>query len=275
MTARRAAAGWTLASLLVVAWALGPVLWVASLSLRQGDDLAGGRFWPRAWSLEGYRAVLQTPLFTRALWNSVGVSLLSTALSVALATLAAYAIVRLEFPGKRLVLGGALAIAMFPVVALVGPLFDLWRTLGLYDTWAGLVLPYLSFTLPLSLWVLTATFRELPWELEEAAQLDGATPWQAFRLVSVPLAAPGVFTAAILTFLFAWNDFAFGIALTSTDRARTVPAALAFFTGASQFQEPAVAISAAAVVVTVPVIALVLAFQRRIVAGLTSGAVKG
>lgn len=275
MTARRAAAGWTLASLLVVAWALGPVLWVASLSLRQGDDLAGGRFWPRAWSLEGYRAVFQTPLFTRALWNSVGVSLLSTALSVALATLAAYAIVRLEFPGKRLVLGGALAIAMFPVVALVGPLFDLWRTLGLYDTWAGLVLPYLSFTLPLSLWVLTATFRELPWELEEAAQLDGATPWQAFRLVSVPLAAPGVFTAAILTFLFAWNDFAFGIALTSTDRARTVPAALAFFTGASQFQEPAVAISAAAVVVTVPVIALVLAFQRRIVAGLTSGAVKG
>jgi multiple sugar transport system permease protein len=275
VTARRAAAGWTLASLLVVAWALGPVLWVASLSLRQGDDLAGGRFWPRAWSLDGYRAVFQTPLFTRALWNSIGVSLVATALSVALATLAAYAIVRLEFPGKRLVLGGALAIAMFPVVALVGPLFDLWRTLGLYDTWAGLVLPYLSFTLPLSLWVLTATFRELPWELEEAAQLDGATPWQAFRLVSVPLAAPGVFTAAILTFLFAWNDFAFGIALTSTDRARTVPAALAFFTGASQFQEPAVAISAAAVVVTVPVVALVLAFQRRIVAGLTSGAVKG
>jgi multiple sugar transport system permease protein len=272
---RRAAAGWTLAALLVVAWSLGPVLWILSLSLRQGDDLSGGRFWPRAWSLDGYRAVFQTPLFTRALWNSVGISLLATALSVALATLAAYAIVRLEFPGRRLVLGGALAVAMFPVVALVGPLFDLWRTLGLYDTWAGLVLPYLSFTLPLSLWVLTATFRELPWELEEAAQLDGATAWQAFRLVSVPLAAPGVFTAAILTFLFAWNDFAFGIALTSTDRARTVPAALAFFTGASQFQEPAVAISAAAVVVTVPVVALVLAFQRRIVAGLTSGAVKG
>ncbi|HEY7726242.1 MAG TPA: carbohydrate ABC transporter permease, partial [Anaeromyxobacteraceae bacterium] len=184
-------------------------------------------------------------------------------------------IVRLEFPGKRLVLGGALAIAMFPVVSLVGPLFDLWRTVGLYDTWPGLVLPYLSFTLPLSIWVLSAFFGEIPRELEEAAQIEGATPWQTFRKVTVPLAAPGVSTAAVLAFLSAWNDFVFGISLTSTDRARTVPAALAFFTGASQFQEPAAEIAAAAVVVTVPVIALVLAFQRRIVAGLTAGAVKG
>ena len=133
----------------------------------------------------------------------------------------------------------------------------------------------MSFTLPLSIWVLSAFFREIPWELEQAAQMDGATPWQAFRKVIVPLAAPGVFTAAILTFFFAWNDFVFGISLTSTDDARPVPAALAFFTGASNFQHPAAAISAAAVVVTVPVIVLVLLFQRRIVAGLTSGAVKG
>ena len=169
----------------------------------------------------------------------------------------------------------ALAVAMFPVIALVGPLFDVWRVAGLYDTWAGLAIPYLSFTLPLSVWVLTAHFRALPWELEEAARMDGATRWQAFRRVMVPLAAPGVGTAAILTFLFAWNDFVFGISLTSTDRARTVPAALAFFTGASQFQDPAAPIAAAAVVVTVPVAAVVLLFQRRIVAGLTAGAVKG
>jgi multiple sugar transport system permease protein len=164
---------------------------------------------------------------------------------------------------------------MFPVIALVGPLFDLWRTVGLYDTWPGLVIPYLSFTLPLSIWVLTAHFRQLPWELEEAALMDGATLWQAFRKVMIPLAAPGVATAAILTFLFAWNDFVFGISLTSTDRARPVPAALAFFTGESQFQDPTTAVAAAAVVVTIPVVALVLLFQRRIVSGLTSGAVKG
>jgi multiple sugar transport system permease protein len=173
------------------------------------------------------------------------------------------------------VLATALAVAMFPVVSIVGPLFDIWRSVGLYDTWAGLVIPYLSFTLPLSIWVLTSFFRQLPWELEEAAAMDGATPWQAFTKVIVPLAIPGVVTTAILTFLFAWNDFVFGISLTSTDRARNVPAALAFFTGASQFQHPAAAIAAAAVVVTVPVVVLVLLFQARIVAGLTSGAVKG
>jgi multiple sugar transport system permease protein len=226
-------------------------------------------------TLEHYRAVFATPLFTRALGNSVGIALIATALSIALATCAAYALARLPFRGKRLVLGLALGIAMFPVVALVGPLFDLWRTVGLYDTWLGLILPDLSFTLPLAIWVLSAHFRELPWELEEAALVDGATPWQAFYKIAVPLAAPGVLTAALLTFFFAWNDFAFGISLTSTDRARTVPAALAFFTGASQFEQPTGAIAAAAVVVTVPVVILVLLFQRRIVAGLTAGAVKG
>jgi multiple sugar transport system permease protein len=258
-----------------VLYALLPVAWIVSLSLKEGDDIRNHAFWPRALTLDNYRDVFETPLFVAALRNSIGISLLATALSVTLATLAAYAIARLRFPGKKGVLAVALAISMFPVVALVGPLFDLWRSIGLYDTWLGLVIPYVSFTLPLSIWVLAAFFRELPWELTRAAEMDGATPWQAFRKVIVPLAAPGVFTAAIVTFLFAWNDFVFGISLTSTDRARPVPAALAFFTGASQFQQPAAAIAAAAVVVTLPVVAIVLAFQRRIVAGLTSGAVKG
>ncbi len=132
------------------------------------------------------------------------------------ATFAAYAIARLEFKGKKLVLSLALAIAMFPVVSLVGPLFDMWRTFGLFNTWPGLIIPYMSFTLPLAIWTLSAFFREIPWEMEQAAQVDGATSWQAFRKVIVPLAAPGVFTAAILTFFFAWNEFVFGISLTST-----------------------------------------------------------
>ncbi len=191
------------------------------------------------------------------------------------ATLAAYAIARLEFRGKKLVLSMALAIAMFPVVSLVGPLFDMWRTFGIYDTWPGLIIPYMSFTLPLAIWTLSAFFREIPWEMEQAAQVDGATSWQAFRKVIVPLAAPGVFTAAILTFFFAWNDFLFAISLTSTNDARTVPAAIAFFTGASRYELPTGAIAAASVVVTVPVIIMVLLFQRRVIAGLTAGAVKG
>jgi multiple sugar transport system permease protein len=275
MTRRGRGIGWILGSIAIVAYALLPVVWIVSLSFKRGDDVNNRQFWPRVWTVDNYRVVFETPLFTSALRNSVGISLVATILSVALATFAAYAIARLEFRGKRLVLGMALAVAMFPVVSIVGPLFNIWRVIGLYDTWPGLVIPYMSFTLPLSVWVLSAFFREIPWELEQAAQMDGATRWQAFRKIIVPLAAPGVFTAAILTFFFAWNDFVFGISLTSSDSARPVPAALAFFTGASQFQQPAAAISAAAVVVTVPVIVLVLVFQRRIVAGLTSGAVKG
>jgi multiple sugar transport system permease protein len=261
--------------IVVIVWALLPVAWILSLSFKQGDDINNKRFLPGVWTLANYRTVFRTPLFTSALRNSIGIALIATAASVLIATVAAYAIARLDFPGKKVVLSIALAIAMFPAVSLVGPLFNIWRSVGLYDTWLGLIIPYMSFTLPLSLWTLSAFFREIPWEMEQAAQIDGATPWQAFRKVIVPLAAPGVFTAAILTFFFAWNDFVFGISLTSTNAARPVPAALAFFTGASQFQQPAAAISAAAVVVTVPVVILVLLFQRRIVAGLTAGAVKG
>jgi multiple sugar transport system permease protein len=261
--------------ILVIVWTLFPVLWIVSLSFKPEATINNEKFLPDSWTLDNYRTVFDTPLFTSALRNSIVISLISTLLSVIIATVAAYAIARLDFPGKRLILSLALAIAMFPAVSLVGPLFDIWRSVGLYDTWLGLIIPYMSFTLPLSLWTLSAFFRQIPWEMEQAAQIDGATPWQAFRKVIVPLAAPGVFTAAILAFFFAWNDFVFAISLTSTNSARPVPAALAFFTGESQFQRPAAAISAAAVIVTIPVIVLVLLFQRRIVSGLTAGAVKG
>ena len=141
---------------------------------------------------------------------------------------------------------------MFPPISLVSPMFNMWRTLGIFDTWLGLIIPYMTFSLPLAIYTLSAFFREIPWELEQAAQVDGATPLQAFRRVIVPLAAPGVFTTAILVFIFCWNDFVFAISLTSTNSARTVPAAIAFFTGASQFEQPTGSIAAAAVVITIP-----------------------
>jgi multiple sugar transport system permease protein len=272
---RKGQIGWIIGAILIMFYALLPVAWIVSLSFKAGDDITNQKFWPTQWSFENYDIVFSSDLFTTALRNSVGISLIATSISVVLAMLAAYAIARLEFPGKSLILGVALAITVFPIIAIATPLFNLWRTIGLYDTWLGLIIPYLSFSLPLSIYVLSAFFREIPWEMEQAAQVDGATSWQAFRKVIVPLAAPGVFTAAILTFFAIWNDFIFGITLTSSEAARPVPAALAFFSGASTFSQPTAPIAAASVVVTVPVIILVLAFQQKIVAGLTNGAVKG
>lgn len=272
--------GTVVGCLLILVWCLLPVVWIVSLSFKSEASITNGNpgFFPASGTGAGwdnYRAVWENEQFRRAILNSIGISLIATLLSVVFATLAAYAIARLEFRGKKAVLTIALAIAMFPVVSLVGPLFDLWRATGLYDTWPGLIIPYMSFTLPLAIWTLSAFFREIPWEMEQAAQVDGATSWQAFRKVIVPLAAPGVFTAAILTFFFAWNDFVFGISLTSTENARPIPASLSFFVGADPFNRPASLLAAGAVVATIPIIVIVLIFQRKIVAGLTSGAVKG
>lgn len=266
---------WGGTSIAAVIYTLLPVIWIVSLSLKKPGDLADRRLFPNEIYWGNYQAVFGEPQFPAALWNSVGIALIATVLSVILAIFAAYAIVRLQFPGKSAVLAATLAIAMFPGVAIIGPLFNLWRYLGLFDTWVGLILPYMTFTLPLSIWTLAAFFREIPWDLDKAARVDGATPFQAFRLIIVPLAAPGVFTSAILVFIFAWNDFLFAIALTSTDAARTVPAVIAFFTGQAQFEQPTGSIAAASVVVTVPVAMMVLLFQRRLISGLTAGAVKG
>ena len=190
--------------LLILIWCLFPVAWILSLSFKSVGETAVGspQFLPKDPTFDNYKELWDWPFvgadptgvekdFQQALFNSFGISLISTVLSVILATLAAYAIARLEFRGKRLVLSLALAIAMFPVVALVGPLFDLWTRFGLFNTWPGLIIPYMSFTLPLAIWTLSAFFREIPWEMEQAAQVDGATSWQAFRKVIVPLAAPG------------------------------------------------------------------------------------
>ncbi|AIN82337.1 MULTISPECIES: carbohydrate ABC transporter permease [Corynebacterium] len=266
---------WTIGIALVVIYALVPVLWIASLSFKPTTDLHDGHFIPRNWTLDNYRGIFQTSEFTRALINSIGIGLITTLLAVIVGTMAAYAIARLEFPGKSVILGVSLLIAMFPQVSLVSPLFDIERKLGLFDTWPGLILPYITFALPMAIFILSSFFREIPWELEKAAQMDGATPFQAFRLVVAPLAIPGIVTAAILVFIFAWNDFLLAVSLTSTEAARTAPAAMANFTGSSQFEEPTGSIAAAAIVITIPIVIFVVIFQRRIVAGLTSGAVKG
>lgn len=276
-TSPRQRTAWSVINVLVIVWAVFPVWWILALSFKKPADIGtdGGSFWPTRWTFENYRGIFKTSEFTSALINSIGIAVISTAIAVVLATMAAYAVARLQFPGKRLLIGMSLLIAMFPQISLVSPLFNIERILGLFNTWLGLIIPYMTFSLPLGIYTLSAFFREIPWDLEKAAKMDGATPFQAFRRVIAPLAAPGIFTTAILVFIFCWNDFLFAISLTSTTRARTVPAAIAFFTGSSQFEQPTGSIAAAAVIITIPIVLFVLFFQRRIVSGLTSGAVKG
>ena len=271
----RRAAGWVVVDTLVLVYALLPVLWILSLSLKPTSMVKDGKLIPSSVTFENYRGIFRGNLFSSALVNSVGIGVLTTVIAVVIGGMAAYAVARLEFPGKRLLIGAVLLISMFPAISLVTPLFNIERRIGLFDTWAGLIIPYITFALPLAIYTLSAFFREIPWDLEKAAKMDGATPAQAFRKVIVPLAAPGIVTTAILVFIFAWNDLLLALSLTATRAAITAPVAIANFTGSSQFEEPTGSIAAGAMVITVPIIVFVLVFQRRIVAGLTSGAVKG
>ncbi|ROR91935.1 carbohydrate ABC transporter permease [Nocardioides aurantiacus] len=268
-------AGWAAVDLIVLLYAFIPVVWIVSLSLKGDDTLNDGNFLVRKPTGEAYSEIFANEDFVRALINSIGICVIATFVALLLGTMAAYAIARLEFPGKRTIVAMSLLISMFPQIALVTPMFKMWTTIGIFDTWLGLILPYITFALPLAIYTLSAFFREIPWELEKAAKMDGATPYQAFRKVIAPLAMPGVFTTAILVFIACWNDFLFAISLTSTNSARTVPAAMSYFTGATTFEKPVAAVAAAAVIITIPIVIFVLFFQRRIVAGLTSGAVKG
>jgi multiple sugar transport system permease protein len=272
--ARRATA-WAIIDALVLLYALFPVLWILSLSLKPTSTVKDGKLIPSSITFDNYRGIFRGNFFSSALINSVGIGLLTTVIAVVVGAMAAYAVARLDFPGKRVLIGAVLLISMFPAISLVTPLFDIERRIGLFDTWPGLIVPYIAFALPLAIYTLSAFFREIPWDLEKAAKIDGATPGQAFRKVIAPLAAPGIVTAAILVFIFAWNDLLLALSLTATKAAITAPVAIANFTGSSQFEEPTGSIAAGAMVITVPIIVFVLVFQRRIVAGLTSGAVKG
>jgi multiple sugar transport system permease protein len=269
------ASGWAVINILVIIYALFPVLWILSLSLKPTSSVKDGKLIPAEITFDNYNAIFQGGAFSSALINSIGIGLITTAIAVVIGGMAAYAVARLDFPGKQLLIWVALLIAMFPHISLVTPIFNIERAIGLFDTWPGLIIPYITFALPLAIYTLSAFFREIPWDLEKAAKMDGATPGQAFRKVIAPLAAPGIVTAAILVFIFAWNDLLLALSLTATERAITAPVAIANFTGSSQFEEPTGSIAAGAMIITIPIIIFVLIFQRRIVAGLTSGAVKG
>jgi multiple sugar transport system permease protein len=259
----------------IVVFCLLPFYWLVNISLKTGPDLSTANIFPPHPSLENYKSIFQNSSFTRALGNSAIVSLTTTFIGVIVGSFAAYALARLKMRGKYLLLGIVLSITTFPQIAIAAPLFKLWSDIGLYNTLIGLIIPYLTFALPLSIYILVSFFREIPKDLEEAALVDGATNFEAFRKVVVPLAAPGLATTAILTFIAAWNEFLLATTLTSSITARTVPVAISQFTGSSQFEVPLGTQSAASVVISIPLIVLVLLFQKRIVAGLTAGAVKG
>jgi trehalose/maltose transport system permease protein len=267
--------GLWVAVVLIMLFCLFPFYWLINVSLKTGADLSSADLVPPSPTLENYDSVFGNADFVKALRNSAIISLSVTLLSLIIGSFAGYALARLRFPRKVLLLAIILSISTFPPIAIAAPIFKLWTDIGLYNTYLGLILPSLTFGLPLTIYILASFFKEIPKELEEAALVDGATRFQAFRKVIVPLAAPGLVTAGLLVFIFVWNEFLFAITLTSDPDVRPVPAAIAFFTGSSQFDIPLGTISAASVIVTVPLIILVLIFQKRIVAGLTAGAVKG
>ena len=259
----------------IMAFCLFPFYWLINTSLKTGQDLSSADLFPPSPSLDNYNSIFEDSNFTTALRNSVIVSAITTALALVIGSFAGYALARLRFRGKFIMLAIILSITTFPPIAIAAPLFKFWTDLGIYDTLLGLVPPFLAFTLPLTIYVLASFFKEIPKDLSEAALVDGATHFQAFRKVVMPLAAPGLVTAGLLSFIWAWNEFLLAITLTSSPSARPVPPALAFFTGSQKFEVPLGTITAATVVVTVPLVVLVLIFQKRIVAGLTAGAVKG
>jgi multiple sugar transport system permease protein len=262
----------------IAVWCLGPFYWMVVTAFRNVGYTFDTTPWPTHVTLDNFRTAFATSRgnhFGRALLNSTVIGVATTAIAMLVGTFAAYALARLSFRGKFLVLGTVLAAAMFPGVALVTPLFQLFTDIGWLGTYQALILPDISFALPLTVWILTSFFAEMPWELEQAARIDGCTMGQAFRLVILPLAAPGLFTTAILVFISSWNEYLLSSLMSNGKSAvQPVTVAIANFTGAQPHQEPYTAVMAAGAVVTIPLVVLVLLFQRRIVAGLTAGAVK-
>jgi multiple sugar transport system permease protein len=264
-----------IAVIAIVVFCLFPFYWLINISLKSGNDLQSSSLIPPNPTLDNYKTIFQNSDFTASLRNSAIVALSTTILALTVGSFCAYALARLKLRGKFVILAIVLSISTFPQIAIAAPLFKLWSDIGIFNTHIGLIIPYLTFALPLSIYILVSFFREIPKDLEEAALVDGATHFQAFRKVVIPLAAPGLATAGILTFIGAWNEFLLAVTLTSSPAARTVPAQISFFTGATEHEVPYGSISAASVVISVPLILLVLFFQKRIVAGLTAGAVKG
>ncbi len=267
---------WVLVVFIII-YTLFPFYWALVSSFTTPADLFNTpvRYFPERPTLNAYATVFGNEIFRRALLNSAFVSIITVALSLVLGALGAYALGRLKFRGRTIVLYSILAMTMFPAIAILGSLFTMVRALGIYNTPWALILSYMTFTLPFTVWVLTNFFKSLPVELEQAAYVDGASTFQTFYLILLPLTAPGLVTTGLLAFINAWNEFLYALTFTVTPSARTAPVALALFSGEQAFEIPWGDIMAAAVVVTVPLVILVLFFQRRLVEGLTAGAVKG
>jgi multiple sugar transport system permease protein len=258
----------------VILFCIGPLLWQVVTSVKPDHELTRiPPLLPAAPTASHYAAILKERTFLRVIANSFVVAALSTVLSILIGSLAAFGLAKLRVAFKTLILAFILSASLFPPIATVSPLYLIIRELGLRDTWWALIITYTSFSLPLSVWILTSFFRAIPDELYLAARVDGCTPFQAFRRIVLPLAAPGIFTTAILAFIFSWNEFLFALTFTATEASRTIPVAIALFPGMHEI--PWGDIAAASVVVTVPLVVLVFVFQRRIIEGLTAGAVKG
>lgn len=259
----------------IVLYAIFPFYWAIVSSLKSGSALFTVEFLPREPTLENYVALFREQPFARNILNSLIVAGAATLLSLVLSLAAAYALGRIDFRGRTALLLAILGVSMFPQIAVLSGLFELVRMLGLYDRLSGLVLSYLILTLPFTTWVLTAFMRELPVELEEAAIIDGAPAWRIVVSVFLPVLAPALAATGLLSFILAWNEFLFALTFTLSTEQRTVPVAIALISGATAYELPWGRVMAASVIVTLPLIVLVLLLQRRIVSGLTAGAVKG
>ncbi len=260
---------------LIIFYTVFPFYWAIVSSLKPGSELFTVDFWPRHPAWDNYVAVFQEQPFGRNILNSLLVASSTVVLSLTLAVAAAYALGRIHFRGRTTLLMVVLGVSMFPQIAVLSGMFELIRSMGLYNNLLALTLSYMIFTLPFTVWVLTTFMRELPKELEEAAIVDGAKPFTIVTKVFMPLMGPALATTGLLAFIAAWNEFLFALTFTLSSEMRTVPVAIALISGASSFELPWGNIMAASVIVTVPLIVLVLIFQRMIVSGLTAGAVKG
>lgn len=261
--------------LFIVVVAVFPFYYAILTSFKSGTDLFRVTYWPTSFSLDNYKAVLSVGDFPRNVLNSVFVASVTVLLALFLAVTASFALSRVRFRGRGLILMTILAVSMFPQIAVLAGLFEVIRFLGIYNTPWALIFSYTIFTLPFTVWVLTTFMRDLPIEIEEAAIVDGATPWIIIWRVFLPLMWPALVTTGLLAFIGAWNEFLFALTFTSSNATRTVPVAIALLSGGTQHEIPWGAIMAASVIVTVPLVILVLVFQRKIISGLTAGGVKG
>ncbi|MGE0766594.1 MAG: carbohydrate ABC transporter permease [Hyphomicrobiaceae bacterium] len=267
--------GLALVCVMLAVFLLFPLYYAMLTSFKLGSELFRVTYWPTELDVTNYVKIWTEQNFVRNVLNSIVVATCVVVLSLAVALTAAFALGRIQFTGRRMLLYAILAISMFPQVAVLSGLFEVIRVLGLYNNLIGLIFSYMIFTLPFTVWVLTTFMRELPVEIEEAAILDGLGPFVIVTRIFMPLMAPAMAATGLLAFIAAWNEFLFALTFTLSNDQRTVPVAIALITGASEYELPWGNIMAASVIVTLPLIGLVLVFQRRLVTGLTAGAVKG